>query len=300
MTTPTRRTAGLRSAICSTAVVAALVASANPCVVGAQQPSWSEEHRDESLRPELDAITARGRLLAEYDQAAWHATDAVMALRPDASAVRGYLARRRADGLWEVVFGRLDSSRETFLIAYRAVQRSAGDTSYSATALSPREGDVDWYARAARALDVARAAFGSASRPYNAMIVRASDEGDLFVYLVPAPTRPGVYPLGGDVRYRVSSDGRTMISQRRLHNTVLEYAIGTARGERPVAGSHTAVLDDRPEDTDVFHVLSREPKLPEYIASRSYFFRVDRDGRITHSATTARGTDLVADAVVQW
>jgi hypothetical protein len=31
----------------------------------------------------------------------------------------------------------------------------------------------------------------------------------------------------------------------------------------------------------VFHVLSREPKLPEYIASQSYFFRVDLDGRIT-------------------
>ena len=72
-----------------------------------------------------------------------------------------------------------------------------------------------------------------------------------------------------------------MIGQRRLHNTVLEYAIATAQGAKPVAGSHTAVLDDRPEDTDVFHVLSREPKLPEYIASRSYYFRVDRDGGIT-------------------
>ena len=31
----------------------------------------------------------------------------------------------------------------------------------------------------------------------------------------------------------------------------------------------------------MFHVLSREPKLPEYIASQPYFFRVDLDGRIT-------------------
>ena len=48
-----------------------------------------------------------------------------------------------------------------------------------------------------------------------------------------------------------------------------------------VATYHTAVLDDRPEDTDVFHILSREPKLPEYITSRSYIFRVDVDGRVT-------------------
>jgi hypothetical protein len=268
-------------ALHASAFVVALIAHGAPRVAGAQQPSWSAEHRDESLRPELDAITARGRLLAQYDQASWHATDAVMVLRPDTSAVRGYLARRRSDGLWEVVFGRLDGSRENFLIAYRAVQRGPGETSYTATTLSPREGDADWYARAARALDVARGAFGSVSRPYNAMVIPASADGDWFVYVVPASTRPGVYPHGGDARYHVSRDGRTLIAQRRLHNAVLEYAIATAQGQRPVAGSHTAVLDDRPEDTDVFHVLSREPKLPEYIASKSYFFRVDVDGRIT-------------------
>ena len=262
-------------------MLAAVVAVAVGDPIAAQQPSWSTEHVDESLRPELDAITARGRLLAEYDRAAWHATDAVLALRPDQNLVRGYLARRRADGLWEVVFGRLDAASNAFLIAYRAVQRSPGDTSYMATALSPRESDDDWYARAARALDVARGAFGPANRPYNAMVIPASDEGDWYVYLVPAPTRPGVYPLGGDARYRVSRDGRTMIQRRRLHNTVLEYTRMQRPGAQAVAGSHTAVLDDRPEDTDVFHVLSREPKLPEYIASQSYFFRVDLDGRIT-------------------
>ena len=266
-----------------------LVVLATTSVARAQQPSWSLQHQDESLRPELDAITARGRLLAEYDQAAWHATDAVLALRPDPDLVRGYLARRRADGLWEVVFGRLDVASDAFRIAYRAVQRDAGDTTYLATPLSPPEGDPEWYARAARALDVARFAFGAANRPYNAMVIPASGEGDWFVYLVPAPTRAGVYPLGGDARYRVSADGRRLVAQRRLHNTVLEYrGLSKVQGN-PVASYHTAVLDDRPEDTDVFHVLSREPKFPEYIASRSYYFRVDLDGRITAYRHDANG-----------
>ena len=269
--------------------LAALVLNAAPKGAASQQPSWSTEHRDESLRPELDAITARGSLLADYDRAAWHATDAVLALRPDENLVRGYLARRRADGLWEVVFGRLAQGNNEFLIAYRAVQRGAGDTSYSATALSPRESDSDWYARAARALDVARGAFGAARRPYNAMVVPAGDAGDLFVYIVPAPTRPGEFPLGGDVRYRVSSDGRRLVDQRRLHNAVLEYPHPAKAGAAPVSGYHTAILDDRPEDTDVFHVLSREPKLPEYVVSKSYYFRVDADGRITAYRHDASG-----------
>jgi hypothetical protein len=262
-------------------ILAALVCSAFARHADAQKPSWSTEHRDESIRSELDAITQRGRLLADYDRAAWFATDAVLALRPDQNLVRGYLARHRADGLWEVVFGRLDAAGNEFLVAYRAVQRGTGDTSYLATALSPRESDGDWYARAARALDVARAAFGAAKRPYNAMVVPAGDAGDLFVYLVPAPTRPGTFPLGADVRYRVSRDGRTLIDQRRLHNTVLEYPHAARPGAQLVAGTHTAVLDDRPEDTDVFHVLTREPKLPEYVVSKSYFFKIDVDGRIT-------------------
>jgi hypothetical protein len=262
-------------------VTAVLLALAALNDVGAQQPSWSTEHVDESLRPELDAITSRGRLLAEYDQASWHATDAIMELRPDQNLIGGYLARRRADGLWEVVFGRLDADNKQYLIAFRAVQRSAGDTAYMARTLSPRERDADWYARAGRALDVAREAFGAVTRPYNSMVIPASDEGDWFVYLVPAPTQPGVFPLGGDARYHISRDGRTIIQHRRMHNAVLEYTRMQRQGVTAVAGSHTAVLDDRPEDSDVFHVLSRTPRLPEYIASKSYFFRVDVDGRIT-------------------
>jgi len=262
------------------AIAASLLVAAHPNAVRAQQPSWSTEHVDETIRPELDAISARGRVLAEYDQAAWHGTDAVLALRPVDSLVRGYLARRRADGLWEVVFGKVDAKAGAFLIAYRAVQRSAGDTSYMASAVSPRESDTEWYGRAGLALDVARDAFGAVNRPYNAMVVPASEEGDWFVYVVPAPTQPGVFPLGGDARYRVSRDGRTVIARRRLHNTILEY--GATRHEGKLeAGYHTAILDDRPEDTDVFHVLSRVPKVPEYIVSKSYFFRVDLDGRIT-------------------
>lgn len=265
----------LRIALCCAALL-------SPALAGAQQQPWlSANHVAAIPRAELDPISERGRLLAEYDQAAWHGTDAVMALRPNQDLVRGYLARRRSDGLWEVVFGRPSAGADTFYVAYRAVQRAARDTAYSAMALSPREADSEWYARAGRALDLARADFERVTRPYNAMVIPAGDSGDWFVYLVPAPTRVGVYPLGGDVRFRVSRDGRTVLERRRLHNTVLEYAMAPKQGARPVASYHTAVLADRPEDTDVFHVLSREPKLPEYIASQSYYFRIDLDGRIS-------------------
>lgn len=40
------------------------------------------------------------------------------------------------------------------------------------------------------------------------------------------------------------------------------------------------MLDDRPEDTDVFLVLSRKPQVPEYIISQSFYFRIEVDGEI--------------------
>lgn len=98
-----------------------------PAPAVAQQRPWSVEHRSTRIpREELDAISARGRELAAYDGAAWHGTDAVLALQPPADSIRGYVARRRPDGLWEVVFGYPAATSDTFYIVARATQRARG------------------------------------------------------------------------------------------------------------------------------------------------------------------------------
>ena len=60
----------------------------------------------EPLRPtteELAAITARGRMLNEYDQAAWHASDAVQMANPQTVEGQRYIAKKE-NGRWRVVF----------------------------------------------------------------------------------------------------------------------------------------------------------------------------------------------------
>jgi hypothetical protein len=47
----------------------------------------------------LTEITARGRMLAEYDQAAWHATDAVMATHPKQDSDSRFVCQK-ADKSW--------------------------------------------------------------------------------------------------------------------------------------------------------------------------------------------------------
>jgi hypothetical protein len=52
-----------------------------------------------------------------------------------------------------------------------------------------------------------------------------------------------------------------------------------------LAGYHTAILDDIPEDTDVFHLLARRPSVPEYVATPKFVYRIEPDGTIIYLMT---------------
>lgn len=221
----------------------------------------------------MDGITERGRLLAAYDRAAWLGSDAVLKLPTE--RITHYIARE-TESDWVVSFGRLTANADTFLVIFEAF--SVDDAAhYQAGAISPPRADIDYLARAARAINTSADAFGSASRSYNVGVLPAAS-GEWWVYLYPAPTIEGVWPHGSDVRYRVSHDGRRILEERRLHKEVIEY--GPAP-EGTKSGVHTAIMDDIVEDTDVFLVLTRRPPMPELVVSRSFLFTIDIDGRIS-------------------
>jgi hypothetical protein len=218
-------------------------------------------------------------MLADYDQAAWRATDALMMLTPASEEIQGYIAQRR-NGQWTVSFGRMTSDGRTLLVAYEARESSTLPHSFAVTRHAPPRRETGELARAARALDLARADFGIPSRSYNYAVL-PTDNGEWFVYLMPAQIRAGIFPLGGDVRYRVSADGGSILRKRQLHNAILEFAAPRESNKGVVAGRvHSAVLDNVPEDTDVFHVLVREPKVPEYVATDTFVYRIDTSGKI--------------------
>ena len=86
--------------------------------------------------------------------------------------------------------------------------------------------------------------------------------------------------MGGDVRYLISQNGIKVIEKRQLHKAVIENEPPKQEGNQQVAGIHTHVLSETPEDTDVFHVLTRKPKVPEFISTEHFMFVVDVDGSI--------------------
>jgi hypothetical protein len=240
-------------------------------------------HSQSSPKPsdqDLAAITHRGTMLAAYDQAAWHATDAVQLTHPPAGIVQRYIARQTATG-WTVDFGHLNSDATKFLTAYEAIQTDAPNH-FAVGQFDPAREDTGFNLFAARAIDLALKDFrGVANVPYNVAVLPGGTRGVL-VYLYPAQTKDGVYPYGGDARYFVSPDGTTIYEKRQLHKTVLE-SIPTQlpKDTTPAAGYHTHVLTDLPEDTDVFLVLSRQPHVPEYITAGGHIFKIETDGTIT-------------------
>lgn len=225
---------------------------------------------------ELDAITARGRLLYEYDQAAWHSTDAVMATHPPQSDVGRYIARKTDRG-WEVAFGHLNQGRDAFLIAVLATQGKSPEE-FSVKTFDSKQADTGFYLAAARCMESAVADFHGAKIQYNIAALPAS-ANQFYIYFLPAQTQAGVFPLGADVRYLVSAGG-AIADKRQMHLGLIPNGAPAAAGSTIAAGYHSHALSDLPEDSDVFHVLARTPSMPEFIATEIATYEVNPDGSI--------------------
>jgi hypothetical protein len=124
--------------------LAVTLALCTPSVLAQQSKPLSDS--------ELAAITARGRMLAEYDVASSHATDAVVALKPAQGVVGRYIARK-ADGRWVVVFGRFNETKDAFLIAYEATQGSSPEQ-FSVKTYDPPQKDTGFFYAAAQGIQI--------------------------------------------------------------------------------------------------------------------------------------------------
>ena len=238
----------------------------------------SAKKKEQFPDPAWAGITARGRMLAEYDVAARHATDAVMALNPVKGNATGYIARK-TDAGWVVAFGRFNDARDKFLVVYLATQGVPPHEFKAVQNMPPRE-DGGFFYLAAKAVEACRRTFQGENRPYNFAVLTA-ESGQMYVYIYPAQTKVGIYPLGGDVRYLISPDGSTIIEKRQLHKSILENDPSRIPpGAKAEGGYHTHVLSDVPEDTDVFYVLTRKPTGSEFIAAGKRVYKIEPDGTI--------------------
>ncbi|MBP9093174.1 hypothetical protein KBI23_19280 [bacterium] len=228
----------------------------------------------------LSQITKRGKDLYGYDKACSVATDALLVQVKNAASFKLFVAFPEHD-LWHVAFGSMSDDGESFLIAYEATlkpNKPVEIKSYDIFKLDKGE-----FFKRAQAIDVCKTKMKSTGPLMNyAAIPNEGDQNTYWVYQFPGTTEPGVYLLGGDVRYLVSKSDHKILETRQMHQSVLTWP---KRGGLPndahlQGGCHSAIMADLPEDTDVFHVLLRQPQLPEYIATANWIFCVEVDGSI--------------------
>ena len=226
---------------------------------------------------ELMATTERGILLNEYDQASWHASDAAQTANPKTVEGQRWIAKKEKEK-WTVAFGRLSADKTAFEIHYEAAEQ-AKRQEFAVREQAPPKPDRGFYLFAARAIELALADFRGEKRSYNYAVLPAPQD-QLYVYVYPAQTRPRVYPLGGDVRYLLSQDGMKILEKRQMHKSILESP-PPDKARKLAAGFHTHMLSDLPEDTDVFHVLTQDPRVPEMVGTSHFLYQVRTDGTIT-------------------
>ncbi len=236
------------------------------------------KERSEGLARRTAQITDRGRALYAYDQAAWHATDAVLATHPSKGEDGRYIARK-TDAGWVVAFGPLSSAGDAYLIAHLATEGKKPQEFSVEHFTTPKNG-TGFFFVAAKAVDLALKDFQGENSPYNVAVLPTPD-GQLYVYVLPAQTKDGAYPLGGDERYTISSDGNTFVDKHRMHHSILTFDTNDPQTAKIVAGYHVHVLSEVPEDSDVFYVLTRRPSIPELIGVDGKLrFQIMEDGTI--------------------
>jgi hypothetical protein len=231
----------------------------------------------------LAAITARGRALYEYDQAAAKGTDAIFSLKPQPTTkgLTHYLCIHTSRG-WRVVFPQWDMSHLHIMVAYEATE-SIPDKTYKARKVDPPQAAGGDLQIEAVALELALSDFESPEkpkRPYNTAVLPAP-HGQFYVYLYPGQIKENVWPIGGDYRYTISSDAQSIVDKHQMHKAIQDSA--PKAGSNEVAGYHFHVVTDLPEDTDVLYVLNRKPAMPEYVGINQgkMFFLINTDGTIT-------------------
>lgn len=228
----------------------------------------------------LAAISRRGRLLAEYDAAMWLGADAMTSLSLPADGVRRFIVKR-TNRSWEVATGALSAMADTFNVEQLSTP-GIQPKKWASTLYEPAAPDTGYFLHAARALEASIAMFRpTASRPYAAMAIPADDGPWWWVYIYPTQIQAGLYPRGGDMRFRVSADGRIVLEFRQMHDTIDEYSARTARSSSVTKPeSQVVVSGEAPEDTDVFHVIQRRPALPELVRAEHFQYRIDVDGSV--------------------
>lgn len=196
---------------------------------------------------------ARGKLIHDLDQAAWHSTDVLLKALPRArmAEIKGWVVEPGEDGSAVLYYG---YDGETPYGVFSAVFRNGkvvssreikpADADRALTPVQQRMALARKVASTAKVQPCARAAFNTVIVP------PASETGPVEVYLLTPQVKAGEYPFGGHYLITVGSDG-AIASTRPFMKSCMTQALPP----NAVAAMVSHLLDPTP--TEIHAWLAR-------------------------------------------
>lgn len=231
--------------------------------VGAIAPQLSAQSISSADRQTVIQAVARGQLIYRFDQAAWHATDAMLEDaklkgRIDALKERyhGWIVRRVEGGNLEVLF--FDKTPDVPRVLYSALMSRDGRQIVSSRFVEGDSPPVDAdalrmiRARSAAADVVAKQkVLRCAEAPFNTVVLPPeAEDGEIPVYFLSPQSVMEKVPFGGHARVMVASDG-TVGPVHAFTKSCVDLPTSTAK-DAPVALVATQLLDPLPTEIGIF------------------------------------------------
>lgn len=219
----------------------------------------------------LSKVSAMGREIYNQDTAAWVATDALLAATPQEglSDLRGWIVEPSGPNQL-VRFLRTDG--EGFRAGWDVpvIDGKAGAVEIVTEGFLTPDEQARWNAR-----QTAMAKTGSlrCSRNLNTVVADDPDSDGWLVWLLTSTDQNGVLPVGGNYRFKITPDGKTVLRRDQLSNGCLNLQV-------PVQGSQavlfvTQLVSTAPVETHVFLSLQHQQTI--YVGTKDRTFAVEGD-----------------------
>ncbi len=245
-------------------IAALALGIAVPKVAAAQSAASTPEAHD----ADIALATSRGKMIYDYDQAAWHSTDALLEDVKDARAlgIQGWVVTKVAAGLDVTYFGRNDQGPYGI---YSAVWTGTATIDRkriapgAAAVLQPEQLRLIAAREAASPVGL----LTCSNKPFNTVVLPAEKPGnpDLVYYLTPQISANSI-PFGGHHRIAILNGKET--GRRSFTRGCMELPLPTGKKRKKLAALMvTHLLDPIPTEAHVFNVFASQ--VPLYVGTQS-------------------------------
>ena len=248
-------------------ISAAVIQDAGGAARAPEGPAAASSAR--SIEQRIADAASRGRLIHEFDRAAWVSSDALMAAGPkdQRSGVGGYVVEASEAQSLRVTYyrGSAAAAQAFFVADVRGGKVVRKELLATPISLSPDQAVL------ARAREVAgvrareRSYKPCTPAPFNTVVVPSRQGGPVAVYLLSAQKDAGTYPMGGNYRVIVAPDGQVLTSRPYSVSCVNLTVPKLPDGAKPVGLIVTHLLDPVPTEIHVF--ASYNLRMPVFVGT---------------------------------